>query len=119
MTPVGANHLLSKLTSQAEVVNLSGNNIGKIGCDHLCSIISLKNSRYYRVKIDWLIKYNRLIEINLEANKLGDNAVGQICEAIAYNDSVKILNIGKNLLSDNVAEKIGKMLELNTTLEQL
>jgi len=45
LTEVGANHVLSKLTYQTEYVNLSGNNIGKIGCDHLYGIISLKNSR--------------------------------------------------------------------------
>jgi len=105
LTEVGANHVLSKLTYLTEYVNLSGNSIGKMGCEHLVSIISLKNSR--------------IIELNLEGNKLGDNCIGQLCDAIAYNDSIKKLKIGKNFLSDNVAERISKMLEMNSTLEEL
>ena len=45
--------------------------------------------------------------------------VGLLCDAIAYNSSLRRLNIGKNFLSDNVTEKVSKMLELNTSLEEL
>ena len=40
---IGANLILSSLTNQAESIDLAGNNIGKIGCQHLCDIIKLKN----------------------------------------------------------------------------
>jgi len=57
--------------------------------------------------------------VNLEGNKLGDSAVGQLCDAIITNFSLRKLNLGKNFLSDKVTEKVSRMLELNSSLEEL
>ena len=53
----GANFILSKLSKSAEVIDLSNNNIGRIGCEHLIRSVSNKSSKY-------LIIIDRVIYLN-------------------------------------------------------
>lgn len=45
LTPAGADMILSKLANKPESIDLSGNNIGKIGCDHLCTLLMQRNTK--------------------------------------------------------------------------
>ena len=45
LTPKGANFILSKLSKKAEDIDLSNNNIGRIGCEHLANAVQLKGSK--------------------------------------------------------------------------
>ena len=63
--------------------------------------------------------YSRLIELNLEGNNGGDYSLIGLAEAIEFNNKIRILNLGKNMLSDNAGEALGKMLEMNTSLREL
>ena len=64
-------------------------------------------------------KIYRLLEINLEGNKLGDYALKSLCETIADNDTIKRLNLSRNFITDRAAEDIGKMVSQNNSLEEL
>lgn len=57
--------------------------------------------------------------MNLEANKLGDSAVGLLCDGIAVNRSLKILNLSRNFLTNFCTEKLGGFLDQNNSLKQL
>lgn len=45
LTPKGADVLLPRLTYNVELLDLSGNNIGKIGCEHISIILNSKTSK--------------------------------------------------------------------------
>lgn len=62
---------------------------------------------------------NRIEELNLEDNKLGDKAVKIICEGLLKNFSLKRLNLSKNYLTTNIGESIKSFLVKNPYLNEL
>jgi len=105
LTGIGADLILSNMSNQVETIDLSGNNIGKMGIEHLCKVIRMRNPK--------------LMEVNLQGNKLGDYALTELCEALTDNDSIVRLNLSKNLLTNKGADLIGKMLQENNAIEEL
>ena len=45
LTPAGADVILSQLQSKPQTIDLSGNNIGKIGCEHLCNLLLQRSTK--------------------------------------------------------------------------
>ena len=98
ITNVGSGDLLKTISKKAKVLQLSQNNIGRIGCEHISASL---NEKEYKSRIEIL---------NLEDNKLGDTSVGLILDALVTNKTLKILNLSKNYLTDKSGEKLGIIL---------
>lgn len=45
LSGIGADLILSNLTNQVETLDLSGNSIGKMGIEHLCKVIRVRNPK--------------------------------------------------------------------------
>ena len=45
LTGIGADLILSNMSNQVETIDLSGNNIGKMGIEHLCKVIRMRNPK--------------------------------------------------------------------------
>lgn len=45
ITDKGAETLLSQIGKNAKVIDLSSNNVGKLGCEHLCTNLSSRECR--------------------------------------------------------------------------
>lgn len=105
LTPAGADAILSKVQSKPQVIDLSGNCIGKIGIEHICNLLIQRGSK--------------LMEVNIENNKLGDYAIAELCEAICDNESIRKLNISKNFMTNKAAGDVSKMIKGNNSLQEL
>jgi Ran GTPase-activating protein (RanGAP) involved in mRNA processing and transport len=104
LTSRGADLILSQLTKHTQFIDLSNNNIGSIGCSHLQNLLVSKGAK--------------VLELNLEGNKLGDSAIKPLLDAIAGNNTIKKLNISKNFLSFASAATIARMLTENGSIEE-
>ena len=49
----GANFILSRMSYDAEIVDLSYNQIGRIGCEHLLKTLKAKDSKYFSLILKW------------------------------------------------------------------
>jgi len=45
LTPAGADTILSQVQSKPQAIDLSGNNIGKIGIEHICNLLIQRGSK--------------------------------------------------------------------------
>lgn len=61
----------------------------------------------------------RLVELNLENNKLTDEWLDPLLEAMESNKSVRKLNLSNNIITDVGAKKVARMIEFNTNLREL
>ncbi len=91
-------------TSNLTRLDLSQNRIGLRGAQALSALISSKGCR--------------LIELNINGNKLGDRAGACVTRSMADNQSICTLGMSHNELADP-RFFIGKMLEANNALEKL
>ena len=105
ITSQSADKLISSIGKNAKKIDISKNNIGKVGIEAI--IRQIKNR-------DCKIEY-----LNIEDNKLGDKAVEQLCSHLAFNKVLQILNISKNYLTNNVAQSISSLLSSNDNLVEL
>jgi Ran GTPase-activating protein (RanGAP) involved in mRNA processing and transport len=60
---------------------------------------------------------NRIENLNLEDNKLGDYAILKLLEGISRNKSLRILNLSKNYISDRVCGELKNILDSNEIYE--
>ena len=56
---------------------------------------------------------NRIENLNLEDNKLGDYAILKLLEGISRNKSLRILNLSKNYITDRVCGELKNILDSN------
>ena len=61
---------------------------------------------------------NRIIELNLDGNKLSDIALKPLINALSTSSTIKKLNLSKNCLTNQSTEGIAKMLENNNGIEE-
>lgn len=101
----GAESLLSQISKNAKVIDLSLNNIGKLGVDHLCHSLVLREC-----KIETL---------NLENNKLGDKISLKLFESLQTNTTLRKLNMSKNFLTDFVADSIKALFQKNYFIQEI
>ena len=101
----GAESLLSQISKSAKLIDLSSNNVGKLGVDHICASVTLREC-----KIETL---------NLEDNKLGDKISVKLFEALQNNGTLKKLNMSKNFLTDAIADSIKALLQKNYSIQEL
>ena len=87
------------------MIDLSSNHIGKLGVDHLCASVILRDC-----KIETL---------NLEDNKLGDKISIKLFESLQNNTTLKKLNMSKNFLSDAIADSIKALFQKNFYIQEL
>jgi Ran GTPase-activating protein (RanGAP) involved in mRNA processing and transport len=69
-----------------KTIDLKNNKIGKIGTEHLSHCLSSKDC--------WLE------ELNLEDNMLGDANIMLLLDSILDNNTLRILNISKNYITN-------------------
>lgn len=100
----GAESLLSQISKNAKMIDLSSNNVGKLGVDHLCGSLVLREC-----KIETL---------NLEDNKLGDKISLKLFEALQNNSTLRKLNMSRNFLTDAVADSIKTLFQKNFFLQE-
>jgi Ran GTPase-activating protein (RanGAP) involved in mRNA processing and transport len=62
---------------------------------------------------------NKISELDLEGNMIGDQALQIICDGLCGNSSVKCLNLSKNNISDSGTGYIKEMLEYNVSIDAL
>lgn len=86
----GARHVIKGIAKQAAHLDLKGNRIGEEG------IIEINVGLKQR---DCRIQY-----LNLEDNNLGSKAASKLLQRIAKNNTLKVLNLSKNLLDDMITE---------------
>ena len=101
----GAETLLSQISKNARLIDLSSNNVGRLGVDHICSSVVSREC-----KIETL---------NLEDNKIGDKISLKLFEALQNNSTLKKLNMSKNYLSDSIADAIRILVQKNYALQEL
>lgn len=101
----GAESLLSQISKNAKLIDLSSNSVGKLGVDHLCISLVLRSC-----KIETL---------NLEDNKLGDKISIKLFDALQNNSSLKKLNMSRNFLSDAIADSVKKFFQKNSYIQEL
>ena len=101
----GAEALLSQISKNAKLIDLSSNNVGKLGVDHLCSSLVLRECR--------------IETLNLEDNKLGDKISIKLFEALQNNSTLKKLNMSKNFLSDVIADSIKTLFQKNSYIQEI
>ena len=58
--------------------------------------------------------YNLLQVLNLEGNKMGDEAMISICSRTHYNNCLKILNVNNNLITCKSMKSVSGMLQFST-----
>lgn len=103
LTGKGAETIIPKINPQnVKHLDLSGNKIGRLGCETLAGLI-----QRYDCKI---------VELKLEGNKLGDQAIDVLLESLEFNRTLKVLNINDNNLSDDSGVKLGAVLETNISI---
>ena len=61
----------------------------------------------------------RLIDLNIEDNKLGDRNIIQLLNSLVTNKTVRKLNLSKNFISDFSAEPLRNMLKGNEDIQEL
>ena len=89
------NHVLS-------VLDISGNNIGPDGCQHLADV---RNT-----SLSVLIMYK---------NHIGFEGVDYISRMLHHNKSIRSIDLGGNDIKDDGVNKLVKCLKSNTSLQQL
>lgn len=82
-----------------KVIDIKNNKIGKIGTEHLSYCLSSKDC--------WLE------ELNLEDNMLGDSNIMMLLDSILDNNTLRILNISKNFITNIVGDKLKQLLDEN------
>lgn len=87
-------------------LNLSDNSIGLQGASYLART-QLK-SKHCAIQI-----------LNLENNKLGDEAVGEVCYSLEESKILRVLNLGYNEISDKSANALRDMIEFNQSIRNL
>jgi len=85
-------------------VNLSHNKIGRIGCQLLSNLFKTQCN---------------IIELELESNNLTDVVGAGVVENLAHHKKLRLLNLSKNLLSNNLAFRMRKYLAEDSSLEEL
>lgn len=82
-------------------VNLSHNKIGKTGCQLLSNLF--KNEC-------------NIMELELESNNLTDVVGAIVVDNLAQHNKLRLLNLSKNLLSNNLAFRMRKYLAEDSSL---
>ena len=58
----------------------------------------------------------RIRKLNLEGNKLGVNAIREICDSLLYNRALQILNLSKNGIRNESCNDISLLFEGNPSI---
>ena len=82
--------------------------------EHQGKMSTIFNTEVYNTYI-----MKRLIELNLEGNKLGDMNVLTLCDGLMINRTIRILNLSRNCLTNISTLKLGLFLERNPPLKEL
>ncbi|EGR31140.1 leucine rich repeat protein [Ichthyophthirius multifiliis] len=102
----GADDLLQIIARKATILDLEGNQISYIGCDHIGRALE---ARECKIEV-----------LNLEDNKLGDKAINMILQSVLnnINNSLITLNISKNYISDKCTNSIVNVIEGSLSLRE-
>jgi len=65
------------------------------------------------------MKNKALAKLNLEDNRFGPTQIMEIVHSLKHNNAMISLNIANNRLDDEVGFEILKMLEVNTTIQEI
>lgn len=101
----GAETLLSQISRNAKLIDLSSNNVGKLGVDHICASVTTRECR--------------IETLNLEDNRLGDKISVKLFESLQTNTTLKKLNMSRNFLSDAIADSIKTLFQKNYSIQEL
>lgn len=84
----------------------------KIGADGATSLSHALADESYTQSLE---------KLYLDGNKLGDEGVMRLAEAIKINkeSKIKVLHLAKNKIGDGGAKSLAKMIEKNTTLKEI
>ena len=105
ITKKGAETVLSRLHWSMNHLNLSDNKIGMIGVDHIIRHV--------------LNPKTTLLNLNISGNKLGSNAISQLCKSISLNKTLKVVDFSRNFIMDNTAGDLAEMISLNPSIKEL
>ncbi len=86
ITELGATAILNKMNKNLRLLDLSLNNIGRMGCQLLATQLEDRGCR--------------IESLNLEGNKLGDRSARLVIRALEKNYSLSSLNLSSNYLSN-------------------
>jgi len=67
----------------------------------------------------WKTIENKITELDLESNLIGDKALQIVCDGLSGDSSIKCLNLSKNNITDEGAKYLFEMLEFNISLSAL
>ncbi len=105
MGQLGGIKILRGLNYNIKEIDISDNNIGSsLSCiELLCDIL---RDRKYSIEV-----------LKIDSNKINDHHTFMICDCLLMmsNKTLKVLNMGHNLITDNGALQIAEMLEVNST----
>ena len=66
-----------------------------------------------------MITENKISEIDLEGNWIGDGTLSLLWDALSGDSCVKCLNLNKNTITDKGTKYLAEMLEINISLNAL
>ena len=104
-------------------IDLSHNLLENDGCDIISRVISRVNSN--QVELEWshglrnglpAPQLGGLREVNLSHNKINDKGLINLTHGLFYDDFVKVLNLGYNLLTCSGYKEINNLLQTNSAL---
>lgn len=104
-------------------IDLSHNLLENDGCDIISRVISRVNS--CQVELEWshglrnglpAPQLGGLREVNLSHNRINDKGLINLTHGLFYDDFVKVLNLGYNLLTCSGYKEIFNLLQTNSAL---
>ncbi|XP_058946318.2 nucleotide-binding oligomerization domain-containing protein 1-like [Pocillopora verrucosa] len=100
LTAVDCSSLVNVINvQQISYLDLSGNNIGPLGCLEICKLLKCRESQ-----LSWL---------NLSWNQLTDEAAKYLAEAINNNCQLRMLDLSGNKISDIGAQHLAEAINNN------
>ena len=97
ITNKSSEELLKNIPLHTTNLDLSYNKIGIIGVKNLSENLLNPNCR--------------IININLEDNQLRDRSASKLLNSLSQNQSLKYLNLSKNILTDEISDSMINLLE--------
>ncbi|CAD8076826.1 unnamed protein product [Paramecium sonneborni] len=101
----GASLILPLISKQARSIEMVSNIIGRKGLEPVLNVLPLQTCK---IQI-----------LNLEDNQLGDLLAQELFKSMQKNNTVKLLNVSKNQITNASYPFIKQMIETNDSLEEL